>query len=144
MLMGLPEDIVLDEEGISRGFEDKVLHKRLRRVVISLGRDTISLPDEKGNSRLCTRVNKRNTKINGCQTRTLQCLFFSYISRVTRVLHWSGGHVVQRQSEHIVRDEPGLTQRLEHETLREPVRWVLVSLEHQHLSEINDYYMDIP
>ena len=57
MLMGLPEDIVLDEEGISRGFEDKVLHKRLRRVVISLGRDIISLQDEKGNSRLCTRVN---------------------------------------------------------------------------------------
>ena len=34
--MGLPEHVVLDEEGISRGLEDKVLHKGLRGIIISL------------------------------------------------------------------------------------------------------------
>jgi len=29
------EHVVLDEEGITRGLEDKVLHKGLRRVIIS-------------------------------------------------------------------------------------------------------------
>ena len=31
-----PEHVVLDEEGISRWLEDKVLHEGLRGVIISL------------------------------------------------------------------------------------------------------------
>ena len=36
-----PEHVMLDEEGISPRLEDKVLHKGLRRVVISLNREWI-------------------------------------------------------------------------------------------------------
>ena len=32
----IPEDIVLDEEGVTAGFEDKVLHERLWGIIISL------------------------------------------------------------------------------------------------------------
>ena len=35
---------MLDEEGITRWFEDKVLHERLRRIIISLERYKLIQP----------------------------------------------------------------------------------------------------
>ena len=49
-------------------------------------------------------------------------------TRVTRVLHFISGDMVQSQSEHIVSYEPGLTLRLQDKALKEPDRRVIVSL----------------
>ena len=36
LFLDIPEDVMLDEERVTRRFEDKVLHKGLGNIIISL------------------------------------------------------------------------------------------------------------
>jgi hypothetical protein len=59
-----PEDVVLDEERIGAGLEDKVLHEGLRDVVISLNNENFSSQVRKV-GRKFKKHNRRDTMKTG-------------------------------------------------------------------------------